>query len=646
MSHNFKKYIGKECYIHIASTPELVSCDETKRVRLSVAEYEVLSYLIDHVNEQVTLEVLAKSRWGINHDKQPNSQVSQITYVRKKLNMIREGLGGSIKTIQGLQSYMLVISDEKDNEIGSSGHGNRTPNGATIAKRKIKYFEKLWSNHVKGEIRDMPGTGMVRELIDYYVVPPIAESDDEDAPNLYSPFSGTDIKKFVYASSGFGKTSLFDVLILCSTINELISSDSSVLSENSKNKKNDYCEIKKLLLGNIQNDFFPVYFHSDRANKEYGDVLELAEASEVESFKEMLEEAYKSDSLLFLIDSVDEVEQDKLNDYLDSIKTMLSDYPKANVIIASRFLGKVSLPFECGSLYIKRLNMTDIEKITFSILSQNEAEKLINQFIENKYLRSLATNPFMLMTILEIKEDRIVHRLIESIVNAIIDRRWDKHHYDISTENLKKLLGFLACKFVFDNKTSVDVSAVGQCFRKVRDNLEEYDVPYNVPEKNIESLLKTLSSQSGILNIVNQRHIDKYLFQDRLIMCWLAANYINIIINNYAKIKDRGGFRETWANTLWLGSFLRSISSEDVCLSENAVNTLILVLVQSQGQVIQQSILYYLICRDAISTNKNEQLNIHNGYKDLIANVFGNNNITNLDNSDANNLIKRMLNSF
>lgn len=554
----------------------------------------------------------------------------------------------------GRKESLKKVLREIRGAIGSDSIGNTYGTGyyltydikevAVSHMDKSEYYEKLWLNHYKGTVRDHVATGNVRELIDFFALPSITTPSGDV---VSTPFSASHFSKLLMAGSGFGKSTLLDIILLCNVVDELSDKDSPILSLNSKEKIGEYRMLRESLFGASALRMFPVFIHSDRANaNSYSSVLELAEASELDCFYTLVEDADRAGSLLFLIDSIDEVESDNLVRYLDLIRELLLDYPNANVVFASRFLGKQSLPFEYDLIHIKELNPEDIKKVSFSMLSQNEAEKLIERFNQNIYLCSLAKNPFMLMTILETKGDRLVHHLLESIVNAIIDRRWDKHHYDISSEDIKLLLGFLACKFVFENKTCADIAEIRQCFIKAGDNLKLHGVSYDVPSQNIEYFLKTLSSQSGILNIVNKHHVEKYLFQDTLVMCWLAANYINKIINESSEIHDRDGIRGLWANIYWIDNFLRSISSKDTYLSNSAVNVLVMTLVMSSetnGQDIQKSLLYFLVCRDATSLNVQEQLNIYAGYRDIVNNSFGENDITNRPNSESVRLINKML---
>lgn len=555
----------------------------------------------------------------------------------------------------GREESLKKVLREIRNAIGSDSIGNTYGTGyyltydikeaAVSHIDRSEYYEKLWLNHYKGTVRDHVATGNARELIDFFALPSIT-TPSGDAVSC--PFSASRFSKLLMAGSGFGKSTLLDIVLLCNVIDNLNDIDSPVLSINSKEKIGEYRRLRESLFGSSA-AMFPVFIHSDRANaNSYSSVLELAEANEIDCFYALVDEADHAGALLFLIDSIDEVESDNLVYYLDLIKKLLLNYPNANVVFASRFLGKQPFPFEYDLLHIKELTPLDIKKISLSMLSQNEANKLIKRFDQNIYLRSLAKNPFMLMTILETKGDRLVYHLLESIVNAIIDRRWDKHHYDISSEDIKLLLGFLACRFVFENKTCADISEIRQCFIKAGDNLKLHGVSYDVPSQNVEYFLKTLSSQSGILNIVNKYHVEKYLFQDTLIMCWLAANYINKIINESDEIHDRDGIKGIWANIYWIDSFLRSISSKETYLSASAVNVLVMTLVMSSetnGQDLQKSLLYFLICRDATSLNKEEQLNIYTGYRDIVDNSFGENDITNHPDSESVRLINKMLDS-
>lgn len=109
-----RKYIGQACYICLSSKTELVGADENIHIPLSVTEYKILSFFIDHANTPVYLEELAQHIWGANYhaDKRdPDSLKSHISRVRDKLEKIRTGLRKCIDTNYGLRSYTLKIDE-------------------------------------------------------------------------------------------------------------------------------------------------------------------------------------------------------------------------------------------------------------------------------------------------------------------------------------------------------------------------------------------------------------------------------------------------------------------------------------------------------------------------------------------------------
>ena len=507
-----------------------------------------------------------------------------------------------------------------------------------------EYYELLWNNHHKGFIRDQVATGNVRELIDYYVLPTLANSLGEQ---IQKPFSEARFHKFIMAGSGYGKSALLDIILLCNVVEDLNKSKSSVLSENSKDRIQKYRDLRASLFGDSSGLYVPVFIHSNKANThEYVSALDLAEGSEHEDFAGIVQNANHAGRLLFLIDSIDEVESNNVRDYLDALNDMLSDYPNASIVFASRYLGKKKFPFSYDILTIKELNLNDVKRIAASLRPQAVADRLISMTETNRYLLSLARNPFMLTTILETRRDWHVHSLLELVVNAIIDRRWDKHRYNLSDDKVKLLLGFLACKFVFGEKEWVDFSEIRQCFIKAVENLDRYGIPFDAPTQNIEQFLEVLSSQSGILNIVVDEHMEKYLFQDELVMCWLAANYIKEILCKSSTVHQYDGPGGIWANIYWIDGFIRSFSTKDNRLSNLAVHVLVLVIViisRPMGPDLQKSILNYMICRDATSIDIEEQANIACGYDDLINKRFGENDITNRANSESVKAINRML---
>lgn len=527
--------------------------------------------------------------------------------------------------------------------VGSDLIGNR--NGVCFLAREVQptptlsaqrtYFERLWSLHVKGH--NSRGTRQ-RELIDYFVLPTVTQGSDTPSPVR---FAQAGIPQFLVAGSGFGKSTLLDMLLLCCLAEPLSKRDPQAIAPGKAAK---YAALRDTLFGPDCPPLFPVFLSSDCANSgSVSPALKLAEGSALPEFEVMVASAHRKGRLLFLIDSLDEVTADRAKDYFPAVAAMLRDYPNARVVLASRYLGKQVLPFEYDLLSLGALPRESIQAIAKAILPQ-DADRFLGELEANRYLLRLAQNPFMLLTILDFPSARLVHRLLGAIVDAVIRQRWDKHSYNISDEDLKLLLGFLACKFIFTGKDSASLPEIRQYFAGAGENLTLYGVPYEVPKQNIEYFLKTLSSQSGILNIVSKDTKEVYDFQEPLVMCWLAANYLKTLIGQSEEIQDGSGPNDIAANVCWLDQFIRSLSPKERCLSQTAVHTLVLTLVMHSdgGRTIQKSILTYLLCRDAVSLHVPERAAIAEGYRDILENAFGENEIANRPDSDFMRRIKRM----
>lgn len=505
---------------------------------------------------------------------------------------------------------------------------------------KIKYYETIWQNHYTGELRDHVATGGVRDLIDFYVTPTIVSKNDKP---INRPFNKDNFSYLVVAGSGFGKTTLLHVLLLCNLVNEQILNESSVISEAVNEKEELYNTIQESLFGKVSSDYFPVYIDSDKANKmEYSSIIELAEGYDIEGFMDMVNEADETGSLLILIDSIDEVDTEKFEYYYKAINELLSQYKNSRIVITSRFIRKKALLRKCDLIKISSLSIQNVKDITSLMLPSEMAKEICDTLDKNKYLRSLVTNPFMLVTFLESKREHHLCDILESAVNAIISLRWDKHDYDISTDNIKLLLGYLACSFVFGNKTSADDSEIRQYFFNEHDNLKIRGVSFDIPQNNVEYFLKTLSSQSGILNVINENNSDKYVFQDDLVKCWLAANYINRLLRE-SQLALGSGVEQSWENMKVIDNIVSSISNISK-LSTQSIYVLVMSSIMFGRRVVQRGFLYYLLCKDAISLDEDEKKSIAEGYDILSNNLFGENEITNTPNSDIK-LIERMRNN-
>lgn len=630
--------LSKTCYINLNIGK--VYCLHDKGVEefsfgKAVYAPRILELFLREQGKKLAYDTIIRYAWG-NKGKEPAFEALEhdVHLHVGKLNAMGE-LG---KYIESKRSEGYVFNCPNLLEIDQIPTLSQTS--------PISYFETLWKNHCRGIVRDQVATGNIRELIDFYVLPDLVSANGTP---LEAPFSDLNHNMYVTAGSGLGKTTLLHIILLANIIDTLIAERPDIISQNSLAKVSEYQAVRHALFGNIPQRYFPVFIHSAEANDtDYRSILDLAEGHTIAHFKDMVDSAHNAGTLLLLIDSLDEVENgDKMDSFIRNVDTLLREYPDAKVIITSRFLGRMQLPFACKTIHVAELNDEAIQKITKSLLSHRNAKELLDLLTglkSNKHLASLARNPFMLLTMLEEKKDRYLHQILESIVNAIIERRWDAINNDISAESIKMLLGHLACNFVFGNLSYVSRTDIEKSFYKAEESLRQYKIDINIPSENMERFLRVLSCQSGILNITYQHHVEKFVFQDNLVMCWLAAHYLSRVLIDAidAGIEDRNQEASLWSNAIWLDKFIRSFAHKRCILSADGISTLIISLVtcsEHSGEVLQQSILYYLLFKDAVSLSATEKDNIREGYQAIISNTFGENDIANHPESDGRKLI-------
>ena len=483
---------------------------------------------------------------------------------------------------------------------------------------KTPYYEFLWKRHVKGA--RLINRTVHRDIIEYFVLPHLKNNTEA----LNAIFDENKYL-FIKAGSGFGKTTFLDMIVLCLTYNDLIVSD---LDNTTKNKiinyKEAYEKIKIEILGD--KSMFPVFIHAKEANSEsYENLLELAEGKKnLEYFDCMVDEAHKNGELLILIDSIDELEWEKIEAFIKAINKLKTDYEKSQIVLTSRFVEKISELNDFNDLELDSLKYDDILKIAGSILNYNEVEDFKNKTLTNTYILSLCKNPFNLMIILDNIRESLTE-LLGKICDSIIKVRWSNYTKPIRDDDLKLLLGYLAFEIIgnkYKNK-SVTSTQITNAFINAKGNLEEYEFTINVNENEIKEFLTIISSQSGILNVKNN-YSEFYEFQDELIMSWLASNYLYEILCASDKLKDETDSALGWYNAGFVNELILSICG-NIKLSEDLVNTLIMALIKisedSKGGSI--GILFYLLFKHILSLDTNEKNVIESGFKKIKNKVFG-----------------------
>lgn len=133
-----RKNIGNVCYAQLFSKAELVRIEDNLHIPLSLTEYKILSFFVDHMNVPISLEELAKHVWGIYaYEKDPNSLKSQISRLRSKMDNVSHGFGNCIETNYGLNSYTLKINGMNVNTQQDYSYDNQNIEADLKAKHDV-----------------------------------------------------------------------------------------------------------------------------------------------------------------------------------------------------------------------------------------------------------------------------------------------------------------------------------------------------------------------------------------------------------------------------------------------------------------------------------------------------------------------------
>lgn len=546
-------------------------------------------------------------------------------------------------TISHLRAIHPAVADSIESKKGQGYkyHGlKQEEKHAESGPQQISYFKSLWKSHVRYRLRDQNGPQeATRDMIEFYAIP---ELTDQNNAALDAPFFRDNKYTYITVGSGLGKTTLLHMALLTNIVEPLID-QSDVVGERSREMLGKYQKIRQVMFGENAPLYFPVFINSPEAEKnEYESLVDLADAHSSDSFKDLLETANKSGTLLFLIDSVDEIsDTDRRRKYMKDIGHLLkTEYPNAKAIITSRYMGRTQLPVPCKTVHIKALNTEAIEEITNTILvsdQKNFRDGKLAAIRNNRYLASIVTNPFMLVTYVQNKQEDNLTAVLNLIVSNIIQSRWEGiNECGLEDDEIMLLLGNLACRFVFGGREGVSRKEVETAFGEISGIAEkQYGFELNLDPENIQCFLRLLPGHSGIVNLMYDGRQEQYVFQDRLIMCWLASNYIRYFMENAYENHIESFGDEIWclrANAAWIGRFVAFFGHSGKTDPENMVNTLLMLLSafdETGAKRVQLGILNYLMMMDISSRDHGEKGKIAEGYSDILQNTFGTNSIAN-----------------
>lgn len=115
---------------------------------------------------------------------------------------------------------------------------------------------------------------------------------------------------------------------------------------------------------------------------------------------------------------------------------------------------------------------------------------------------------------------------------AIVTRRMNQKVLAMNEHEIKAVLSYLAFYISFCEEGEIialEKIHISNIIKQARENglisVSGYSI--NISDEQIDTFTNTISCQSGIITLINENGRIKFEFQDELVMCYLAAEYIN-----------------------------------------------------------------------------------------------------------------------
>lgn len=333
---------------------------------------------------------------------------------------------------------------------------------------------------------------------------------------------------------------------------------------------------------------------------------------------------------ILLIDSLDEVYEDRISDFIELIKKYCSDYPDSSIIATSRAIPGLRSLQDCGFVAVGLCKFSE-EQIDSQIEKRSieYAEKIKERIKGHKYLSKMAQSPIMLATMLsEMGRSPSSGNVVEflgMIIDSIMKQRW--RDFDLLNDgDVRALLSGLAWRMLINNNSGVSKNDLRKQIESIYIELEETGYSFNWRtdseeqplSERLDQLITGLTRRSGILNL--EGNDTQYVFQDKLVKWYLGSVYVKLILSG----SQDNRVMPTVEIFCPLDNFLYNIP-----LGHEIVHTLVMSFSIIQRHQ-QQALLQYMLLRATCSIDKEETAAINEGFEDLINNTFGTNDILNL----------------
>lgn len=404
------------------------------------------------------------------------------------------------------------------------------------------YFIKLWNECSCLSIRDQNDE---RTQMEKYIYPHfVFNNQKQESPIVFKKINYC--RRMIVAESGLGKSSYLDMLTSVAVFDD-IGGDVEVDNRN-RQKINELKQSMKLSVSII-----PIlikagqYYHRETV---FGGLLGCIVGAPIEDeFDEWTDNLqYDDDRKLFiLIDALDEVDYSERNYFLEELGRFCNIFRDVVILATCRPIEKSFLysnqlfrgieewklePFDRDQMreYIRAKIKADTRG------NNRDEDLLLDNIMDNKYLKSLAPNPYMLEKMLVYNYstgNNYAYNTIKFLVTNLVSRRWDRLFEEfpqIDPKDFSLILAGVAYKMLCEGQEIVEkVNLVNEFM----DVAEKAGLTNRFPEHMFRRIVNKMNNAAGLLIYEN----DGYKFQHPIFANYLSALWIYNLIK--ASVKNR-----------------------------------------------------------------------------------------------------------
>ncbi len=529
---------------------------------------------------------------------------------------IRKSTCDELKNLQEKLSDVIAHNSVNDN----TDYGDR-------------YLADVWSKNHASYMRDQDQSLLV-DIISTYILPDIREGagNTNNGPDLSAkvdyPFDGKFGRIYIRAKSGIGKSFLMKGAVISAVYKAIYAQHRELMSERETHacENGEFEKLFTYFYSGKSADRYPVYINASWFN-DLSDFVTGKEAAyenilrACESFDELnellLHEKSAPDRMIFFIDSLDELEESVEEEFNASLTSLLNKYPESVFVFTSRFSGKDVRAENFKDMHLVGFDRGSIENYISKcyFLSERNTSELKTFIKENEYAFELAQNPFMLGAMISVKDfEYSVKKSLDVIINSVIKVRFDRKRLAMTDVEIRAVLAYLAFNTVFINEQGNRLSKSLLCstLREARDAglISITGESAHISDEKINAFSDNLSCQSGIINVISDLGRKFFVFQDELVMCYLAAEYLNIlsqtnensIPQEYVVNIQNNRMREE--NIYELFRFTENVINKESSIDKRLFYVVAnFLLLMCDKKSVGSTLLYFLIIKGMLSTD-------------------------------------------